>query len=550
MNLEHCVPKVTGADVELANFVVGEEDRDRSVREASAVLLGRIRAAHGVVRATDIGETPASDPQDRERTFLASNGGCCYIDLDHLELCIGESRSAYDHVAALQAMLETAGAAQRAANATRPATARIEVLANNTDGEVSYGGHLNVLVSREAWNNIVHRRAHYLAYLVAFQVSAIPLTGQGMVGSANGAPSVPFQLSQRADFMECLTSPMTTVHRPLVNTRDEPLCGRWWEQRDRYARLHCIFFDTTLSEASSLLRVGLMQLVLAAIEAGMVDASLALDDPLTALTDWSHDPTLRATAPLVGGGRPVTAIELQRRFCDQLAPLVAEPGLEAIVPRAREIYALWDDTLTRLERREWGALARRLDWVVKLGLLERAMRAQPRLGWDAPSLRVLDQLYASLDRQNGLYWSLADRDEVERFVPPELVQARVSEPPPDTRAWGRAMLMRRAGPDLVDVDWDWVRVRLSDWSGTYRVDLADPLGHRRADLEHLLSGRGPLAELVGALGATREQADPRRVRSDDAVAGASWPRWSSPAGLLNLTPTTYDTPTRRRTYGT
>jgi len=50
----------------------------------------------------------AADPQDRGRRFLPTNGGCAYIDLDHLELALPETLSAFDHVAYWRAMLHVA----------------------------------------------------------------------------------------------------------------------------------------------------------------------------------------------------------------------------------------------------------------------------------------------------------------------------------------------------------------------------------------------------------------------------------------------------------
>src|SRR5207245_816604 len=103
---------------------------------------------------------------------------------------------------------------------------RIHVLVNNSDGRGNaYGSHLNFLVTRRAWDNIFERKLHHMLYLASFQVSSIVYTGQGKVGSENGMPAVAFQLSQRADFFETLTGMQTTHERPIVNSRDEALCG-------------------------------------------------------------------------------------------------------------------------------------------------------------------------------------------------------------------------------------------------------------------------------------------------------------------------------------
>jgi proteasome accessory factor A len=544
MNPSACVPKLSGADIELGNFIEGADDHRSSAGDAALALLAEIRATHGLDHLDPAaGENERTDPQDRGRSFLPGNGGCVYIDLDHLEICIPEVRGAHDHVAWQHAMYRVASDAQRSLNDRRAPDARIHVLANNSDGLVSYGGHFNLMISRDVWDAIIHRKTHYLAYLAAFQVSSLPLTGQGKVGSANGAPPVSYQLSQRADWFATLSGPQTTVMRPLVNSRDEALCG---SSRDGgpsdYARLHSIFFDTTLCEGSSLLRVGTMQLVLASVEAGILDVTLALDDPLAAVRQWSHDATLRAPARLVSG-ELVTALALQRRFCDLVAPFVEAGGADQVVPRAREILALWSDTLTRLEARDWETLARRLDWVLKLSMLERAFRQQPRLGWDSPELRHLDQVYASLDHRTGLYWNVADHDLVERYIPAGAVERCVREPPGDTRAWCRAQLLRKAGSAAEGVDWDHVTVRLREGHGSsarWRVPLADPLGSGSATNRRIARPATSITESVRLLGGVREVSADRHESSN--YAAGYWPaalsQWQS--GRWPLRPTTYN----------
>ena len=241
-----------------------------------------------MVRAGRLGpgrcdNAPAYNPQDWGRRYLAANGGCAYVDLDHLELCLPEVLSAYDHVAAWHAMLVLARGALERANAGLGANAalnegarlgeggRLMAFANNSDGRGnSYGCHLNFLISRRCFDNIFHRKLHYMLFLAGYLTSSIVFAGAGKVGSENGRPAVDFQLSQRADFDETLTGAQTTYDRPIVNSRDESLCGRAGQGPARaahgMARLHVIFFDTTLCHVASLLKVGATQIVLAMIE--------------------------------------------------------------------------------------------------------------------------------------------------------------------------------------------------------------------------------------------------------------------------------------------
>ncbi len=506
MSDRQAVPKLCGADVELANFVLGGLHYDESVRTASHALLTEVARIVGAPVRSRILADHRYDIQDTGRCFFPTNGGCAYLDLNHLELNLPEVTNAYDHVAAWHAMLRIARAAQLAANVGRDPDARIEVLANNSDGlGNSFGSHLNFLVSRDAWDSIIHRRPHYLGYLASFQVSSLPITGQGKVGSENGAQPVEFQLSQRADFFEVISGEQTTWRRPLINTRDEPLCGKAASARADLARLHVIFFDSTLCQVSSLLRIGMMQLVLAMIEAHAVDSRLVLDDPLAALRAWSHDPSLQASARLLTG-ESVTAVQLQRRFFDAAAQFVASGETAGIVPRAQDLLTTWDDTLRMLEDRKWAALARRLDWVLKRSLLAHVLEQRPDLTWASPEIKHLDHLYASLDPVQGLYWSMEGAGQIDRVVADETIERFVTEPPDDTRAWGRAMLLRRTGLLTEEVDWDVVRARLTDEHGytqSVRIDLADPLGATRADWSATLQNERTLPTLIRALHAVR-----------------------------------------------
>ena len=121
------------------------------------------------------------------------------------------------------------------------------------------------------------------AGLAAHQVSSIIYTGGGKVGSENGRSAVPFQISQRADFFETLTALQTTYRRPIVNSRDETLCGRQHylssskEDAEGLARLHVIFYDASLSHAANVLKSGTMRIILAmlALRGGSLQAYAA-----------------------------------------------------------------------------------------------------------------------------------------------------------------------------------------------------------------------------------------------------------------------------------
>ncbi len=517
------LPKLCGADVELGNFILGLNTHGNTCYLASRALLQEIR---GISRSafTDIGRNEdsrdnrdgdgwGSNSQDWGRNFLPGNGGCAYVDLNHLELCQPEVISAYDHVAAWQAMLRIAAEALQSANTKLRGEVTIQVLVNNSDGHGhSYGSHLNFLVSRRTWENIFNRKPHHMLYLASFQASSIVYTGQGKVGSENGTAPADFQISQRADFFEQLTGAQTTYNRPIVNSRDESLCGTPRYSRettaDKMARLHVIFFDNTLCEIASLLKVGVMQIVLSMIEYERINPTLLLDDPLEALLTWSHDPSLQKKARMASG-QALTAVELQLLFLEEAMRFLDSGECEKWVPRAPEIVSLWEDTLRKLQRRDFSSLAPRLDWVLKLTILQRAMERGGRLGWDSPRLKHLDQLYSSLDPSEGLFWAYRRDGFTERIVDEARIERFVHDPPEDTRAWTRAMILRRTAPGSVDsVDWDSIRIktrRRGVWSRYTELDMPNPLGFTRENSAHVFKDGMPLEDILERLASEQSE---------------------------------------------
>jgi proteasome accessory factor A len=330
------------------------------------------------------------------------------------------------------------------------------------------------------------------------------LTGQGKVGAENGRPSTPFQLSQRADFFETLQGTQTTFNRPIINSRDEALCGRGGSSDPSApARLHVIFFDSALSHGSCLFRVGPMQLILTLIELGLVNSRLILDDPLAALQSYSCDPALQARAELISG-ESLTAVELQSAYLEDVKRHAAQGVFEGIVPRADEIIALWEDTIGKLAAGDLLAVAPRLDWVMKLLAIERTLEQRPELDWDSPEIKVVDHLYSSLGG-DGLYWAYENGGFAERLVSPERIAHFVHNPPADTRAWTRAMLLQRAVEEDVDttsVDWDTMTFKLRgrySWPSYRTFDLRNPLGSTQAEAQQIFSSSLSFAELLDDL---------------------------------------------------
>ncbi len=506
-----CVPKLCGADIELGNIILGLEGSTDTGGQAACRLLRAIREDLRVptVETSSYGSSwtsgYVSSSQDWGRTFLGCNGGCIYIDLEHLELCLPEIRSATDFVAAWHAMLRISRDGLETASARLPQGQKLVVLANNSDGQGhSYGGHVNVLVRRSTWDNMFNRRLHHALFLAAHQASSIVLTGAGKVGTENGVEPQAFVVSARGDFFVTLTGPQTTYDRPLVNTRDESLCGAGYCPSDaarQLARMHVIFYDTTLGHMTNYLKVGMLQIVLTMIEAERIAPRLLLEDPVTAMLTWSHDPSLRAQARLADGSR-LTAVEWQLLLLEEARRFQEQGGFTGVVPQADQILALWEDTLEKLKAGDLDSLARRLDWVLKLRVLE-SFRAQRGLDWTAPELKRLD--FAFSDLREGLYWVYERQGAIERLVTSGQIERFVHQAPEDTRAWTRAALLRLGDRQLDHADWDRLRFRFNDshaWPRFRTLQLPNPLGFTRQECGSLFEGEPDLETTLDALEAT------------------------------------------------
>ena len=488
-----CLPKVVGADIELGNAILGLRKQDGTGPEASRLLLRYMEGVPGSAYTTIA--TP--DPQDIGRKWHR-NGSCTYIDLDHAEIALPETRSAWEFTAALHAQLKLVEQARIRANGYLPPGQALQVVACNTDGSgTSWGSHLNFLISRDCFDRIFHLRLDLLLWLASYQASAIVICGQGKVGSDNGTDPVDYQISQRADFIEEVVALQTTFKRPIINSRDESLCGL----SPDLARFHHISSDMNLCHTANVLKVGALQILLAMVEVDSpyICSELVLREPVRAFLTFSHDPELNATEPTIAGNE-VTMLELQRRFLDAASAFVATGACDQAVPRANDILALWDDTLTRLETGDWDTLTRRLDWVLKRALLEEVLAEEPDLTWESAHIKKLDLLYGSLDPAEGLYFAMEAAGHVDTLVEPRQIRRFLTAPPSGTRAYTRGNMVRLFGREtIVSVDWDRIAVRYPErayYPRTRTVLLDNPLTHTREETGWLFRTRKPAAHLT------------------------------------------------------
>jgi proteasome accessory factor A len=146
-------------------------------------------------------------------------------------------------------------------------------------------------------------------------------------------------------------------------------------------------------------------------------------------------------------------------------------------------------------------LARELDWVAKLRLLE-GYRDRDGLDWDSPRLQLVDLQYSDVRPEKGLYHRLVSRGAMQTLLEPGAAESAVTEPPADTRAFFRGECLRRYGASVAAASWDSVIFDVGRDS-LVRVPMLEPLRGTQAHVGELRDRCPTAADLIEALNAAR-----------------------------------------------
>ncbi|GEK18700.1 Pup--protein ligase [Cellulomonas persica] len=386
----------------------------------------------------------------RSSNVFLRNGSRLYLDVgSHPEYATAECddvRQLVTHDRAGERILEglVADAQQRLEHEGLPGT--IHLFKNNTDSAGnSYGCHENYLVRRQG------DFGRLSDVLVPFLITRQVLTGAGKVLSTpRGAM---YCLSQRADHIWEAVSSATTRSRPIINTRDEPHADA-----EHFRRLHVIVGDSSMSETTTMLKVGATDLLLRLVEAGIPMRDLSLENPIRAIRDISHDMTGMAPITLANG-RTATAVDLQEEYLARVSDFVAQHGGGS--PLDKQVLELWERGLHALRTGDLSLVERELDWVIKHRLIER-YRAKHDLPLSDVRVQRLDLAYHDISRTEGLYNLLAAKGLVERLTTDVEVFEATAVPPQTTRAKLRGDFVRAAQEARRDYTVDWVHLKLND----------------------------------------------------------------------------------------
>ncbi len=489
-------PKYVGVETEYGIQVVGPTAVNPVL--ASSMVVGAYRGAarrdvkwdhtdeHPLRDARGYDEPDAHEPPPDDELGLANtvltNGARFYVDHAHPEYSSPECADARALVVwdkAGERILEDA-----AALATEQLVdgGRVVVHKNNTDGKgAAYGTHENYLLPRDLpFGRIVRELTPYF-------VSRPIWAGAGRIGNEFELDDVPFQCTQRADFFEVEVGLETTLKRPIINTRDEPHADP-----DLYRRLHVINGDANLCEVATYLKVGVTMLVLDALEDGALEAVPRLATPVQAFHKASHDLTGRQPLALQDG-TSITPLELQGFYLEAVRGHVTDRDLS---PVEQDVLDRWERVLVTAEGDPF-KLKGIVDWATKYDLLDR-YASRHGLDWDSDRLKAVDLQYHDVRRDKGLYHRLVARGEVERLVTDAEVEAAITAPPTDTRAYFRGRVLEKFGEHVVAAGWDAIIIDTGR-DALQRIPMMEPGRGTVAHVGALLDRVSSPAELVDAL---------------------------------------------------
>jgi proteasome accessory factor A len=428
------------------------------------------------------GERERPNPDyNRQLNKVLANGGRLYVDGAHPEYSTPECTNPRE-VVAFERVAERILAQCLEAMARARGREQIVLYKNNSDGKGnSYGYHENYLVSRAVpFDRLVQ-------VLAPFFVTRPVFAGAGKVGAENQTSPADYQISQRADFFECLVDLNTMVKRPIVNSRDEPHC-----EYTKYRRLHVIVGDANMAELSTYLKIGTLAIVLDLVEAGADLPQFELEDPVRAMKQISRDVTMKETLKL-SGGRFTTALAIQRAYLKAAMNFYACHDLPQVT---KDVLVRWEEVLDKLER-DPRMLVRELDWVAKRHMMESYMERKG-CGWNDPRIRLMDLQYHDIRPDKGLYYTLERSHMIERIVQDVEVTRAEFVPPAGTRAYFRGRCVGKFSKSIYGASWTSVLFDIGNTT-IKKVPLMDPLRGTEALTGDLLEQSETAEELLAKL---------------------------------------------------
>jgi len=418
---------------------------------------------------------------NRQLNKILPNAGRLYVDGAHPEYSTPECSNPREIVAYERAGDQVVAECLANLNAS-VGEDEFLIYRNNSDGKGnSFGYHENYLISRKI------PFEHIAQVLMPFFVSRPIFCGAGKVGAENGTAPTSYQISQRADFLECLYNLNTMVNRPIINTRDEP-----HTRQPHFRRLHVIVGDSNMCEVSTFLKVGTTAIIIDMLENHGALPRIELADPINAIKQVSRDLTIKSSLAL-RNGQHTTALAIQQAFLHAAHDFYTTRELS---PMTKEVLVRWESVLETLDR-DPAKLDREIDWVAKQSLIESYMDRK-HCSWKDPRITMMDLQYHDIRPSKGLYFTLERAGKIERLTHTEEIQHARQTAPTQTRAFFRGACLQHFPQQVYGMSWTSVLLEAAN-STIKRIPLMDPYRGTQSLTQELFQDIDSVDQLLSRL---------------------------------------------------
>lgn len=445
--MSELAPRITGTETEFRVLKRNKTNPKQGYQELTSSDLGVI------ISRQDIG------------TDFLNNGARFYQDINGL----------IEYATAEGYIKDTVAGEQSAEHIVRSAVSRlaspehlfrIEKRVIDDGGFYTWGYHENYYLPQAT----ELPSEHHALLLAMHLASRIVYTGAGFHNIKGD-----FTITQKLNGIATTKSGDTTQNKPLLNSRDESHTGEGLGKR-----LHITSGDPNMSPWATQMKLATTSLVLRLIESNISSRTLAAltpaanTEPYLAAKIFNRDPTLKVTIELENG-KQASALDIQKMLLNACQRFAAHhPGeLPEDEQQALEEWAnVLDDLDTDIHQRQnW-----RIDWVAKLGLIQRTQEKHDLANND-PRLNAIEHSFTSLTTdslgmrlRNGVW---------QPWVDENLVEALITEAPTSSRAAGRAYAISRARAIGASLTANWNVVNVNGM----KFYLLDPYDARLSDID-------------------------------------------------------------------
>ncbi len=347
---------------------------------------------------------------------------------------------------------------------------KLRIFKHNADSNGNfYGSHESYSLAPIDMNYLAFATTTYLTTRIIF-------TGSGLLDDEGN-----YFISQKGNSINTEKSVNTIKEKPIFNTRDEPLADK-----DKYKRLHVVSGDASISQFSSLAKLGITGLILDMLEDKKLPL-LEISDPLNAFKTISSDLEFKQKYTVTKrklehgllnysdnhknitsyeGIDELTAIDIQRIYQKTADDLYK--GRDRLTDYLIEY---WDFILSALSL-DYKILSKHLDWVIKKNLIDEYKNKHP----DRIDKCLLINLRYHEIGEGGLFHILESEGEVETILSSDEIEPYIETPPHDTRARIRGWIASINNNHILntsnlnhnhffiikDIDWHWFRYQTKD----------------------------------------------------------------------------------------